>query len=367
MGIDSHITDSATKTKAQVIKSEVGDCRALVVATVPYREFENKILFFSNDDVGVDMNVDAGFSGTPEHIHDGTDNAYWTATDIVGGGKTTFNSADQNHTVAGALSIKVDNSPVGDVFQIAKGSDLNMTGYVALSLWVYVDKNWKVGDSIQLYGWDTDTDTQVGTTVLLQNYFQFETYDIWHKVVIPLTDFGDLSASTVLDAIRVRIDTAEGKSPKFYLDDIQFEEIGTPVLFCLKADKGTWLHVKEFTVSMADDVAGTLADATMPYIAYDKFLGESLIVGVNYQWIQNGKSLFSQTIKSTIGWLQLPGTSIVSSGSDGTNTWFTMRVEHIDPLVLKHENDDMLCFTVADNLSGLLHLRITAGCKMEKR
>ena len=83
--------------------------------------------------------------------------------------------------------------------------------------------------------------------------------------------------------------------------------------------------------------------------------------------VSDGEIMFAQTIKTTLGWLQLPGTSIVSSGSDGTNTWFTMRIEHMEPLLLKYENEDMLCFTVSDDLSTLKHFRITAGCKKEIR
>jgi len=35
--------------------------------------------------------------------------------------------------------------------------------------------------------------------------------------------------------------------------------------------------------------------------------------------------------------------------------------------VLKSEDKDELSFTVSDDLSGLLHLRISAGSKIEER
>ena len=39
----------------------------------------------------------------------------------------------------------------------------------------------------------------------------------------------------------------------------------------------------------------------------------------------------------------------------------------IEPLILKSEDEDELSFTVADNLDSLLHLKITAGSKIEVR
>jgi len=367
MSIKSNITDSATKMTAQVVKKEACNCQALAVATVPYRDFENDLRFFSSAESGINMNVNVAFSGTPDKIHDGTDSVLWTATDIVGGGKTTFNSADQNHTPAGELSIKVDNAPVDDVYQIAKGSDVTMSNYVALTMWVYVDKNWKALDAVEMYCWDNGTNTQIGTAVDLSDYFEFLNYGIWQRIVIPLTDFGEASGSTIVDAFRVIQLSGEGKAPKYYLDDIQLEEAGTPVKFSIKADKGTWLYVDEFTISMADNISGTLADATMPYLAYDKFLGVSLVSGLNYQRVEDGNIVFSATILSMMDFLQLPGTEVSAYGSDGTNTWVTLKAKHIEPLLLKSEDEDELIFTVSDDLSGLLHLRISAGCRLERR
>jgi len=366
MGIRSHITDKRTNISAEVIKNHKTDKQALVVATFPYRTFENSIEFFASDEYGSNMNINPGATGTPEEVHNGIDDVLWTATYIVGGGKTTFNSTDRNHTIGGNNSIKVDKSPVGDVFQIAKGSDIDLNNYVSVTMWINVDKDWKNGDSVELYGWDTDANTQLGNVVELQDYFEFSDFDTWHKLTIPLIHM-DLATETALDAIRVRQAAKEGKSPKYYIDDIQFEETGEPVEYYLKAEKGTWLHVEEFTISVADAYTGTVSDGTMPSIPYDKFLGESLVAGITYKREQDGKTKFSQTILNTIGFLQLAGVNLAGSGSDGTNSWMVLRVRHIEPIVLKPENDDKLSFSIAEDLSGLLHFRISAGCKIEEK
>jgi len=365
--LNSLITDNSTRKTAEVITNEICDCNTLIVTTVPLREFENESKFFASDTAGIDMNVDAGFSGTPEYIHDGTDNIYWTASNIVGGGKTTFDSLDRNHTIAGALSIKVDNAPVGDVYQLAKGSDMVMSDYIALSLWINVDKDWVDGDIVELYGWDTTANLQVGVAVDLKNYFNYDVYDVWHQLVIPLTDFGDLSASTSLDALRIAQVSAEGKAPKYYVDDIQFEEVGTPIKYTIKASLNTWLYVDSFTISIVGNVDSTLLSGTMPNLAYDSFLGVTMLSGLNYKREEDGVILFSANVLTLMDFLQQPNTRITGSGYDGTNTWATLQVVNAEPLLLKAENEDELSFTVSDDLSSLLHLRISAACRLERR
>jgi len=234
-------------------------------------------------------------------------------------------------------------------------------------MWVYVDKDWKENDSIEISGYDTGTGFQIGDAVALENYFQYGDYDTWHKITIPLTDMGALATSTTLDALRVKQSSTEGKGPKYYLDDIQFEETGTPVAFTLKPDKGTWLYIEEFTFSFADTLASTLLNAGLPNLAYNKLLGETLLSGITYQREQDGKIVFTRTIKSILDLLQLPHTEITAQGSDGTNSFVTIRAEHNYPIILKSEHKDVLSWTISEDLSGLLQFRISAGCRMEQR
>jgi len=53
--------------------------------------------------------------------------------------------------------------------------------------------------------------------------------------------------------------------------------------------------------------------------------------------------------------------------TDRDNTVVTLRVTHIEPIVLKYEDCDVLRFTVNDDMTGLLHLRVSAGCRIETR
>ena len=358
------IADPLSKIQAAVVNGD--EENALVVATRSLKVYTNVLRFFTNDDYGADMNQNAAAGGTPELVHNGIDSVLWTATDIVGGVKTTFDSTDRAY--AGTNSIKVDNSPVNDVFQLDKGSDLDCTGYTSLTMYINVDKDWKDGDVIELYGWDTGTGLQVGTAVDLSDYFSYLVYDVWHKIVIPLTDMGDLSGYTTLDALRVRIVAAEGKSAKFYLDTIQFEETGTPIKFTLKPTLGTWLHVSSFQILIADAYAGTLADGTMPGIPYNSLLGVAkLATGITYRRVTNGEVLSSANIQQFLDFMAFSNAQITGSGSDGTNTWVTVNMQFTEPVILKAEDADEMSLTVNDDLSGLLVLRVGAGSKIEVR
>jgi len=90
----------------------------LAVATVPYRTFDNKLAFFSNDTYGVEMNQNAGFSdGTPDEIHNGTDNAGTATattadklvdanqdfTDSIYVGMTVYNTTDSTTATVTAI------------------------------------------------------------------------------------------------------------------------------------------------------------------------------------------------------------------------------------------------------------------------
>jgi len=454
MSISLHIEDPASNMKVAVVDGD--EVNALAVATRPLKVYDNRLLFFINDDYGIDMNQDASAGGTPDEVHNGIDTTLWTATDVVGGGKTTFD-LDDEHAHAGAITIvnanncggdtqtvevngvpttktegvdwnlvggdndgtatalatelstisgvtasatgaivsivadngdditeidtsdavncpgsaravRIDNSPVSDVFQFAKGGDVTASNYISLSMWIYVDKDWKAGDNIEVYGWDVDTGTQVGNAVSLQNYFSWGSFDVWQKISIPLTDFGTLAISTTLNALRIKIAAQEGKSPKWYLDDIQFEQTGTPIEYNLEPSKGTWLHVKSLQIVMADAYSGTLANATMPNIPYDSILGmEALAVGIVYRRVQDNSIITTFNIKKFVDFMGLSNAAITGSGSDGTNTWVSVNVKFNENVILKSEDKDKMSLTISEDLSQLLFLRVGVGAKEEER
>ena len=366
MGIDNYITDPKNHKNAHIFThNDKDNSNGLVVATHPLKTYENEVKFFISDTYGVDMNIGKTVEKY-EYIHNGTDNVYWIASE-TGSGKFTFNSTDQAH--AGTKSIKYDNGNNNDVLQLTRASDITLIGYTSLTLWIYVDKDWKAGDSIEIKGWDTGIGTIVGSSVKLEDYFAWNIHDTWHKISIPLKDM--ILTEETIDAIKIEIVANEGKQPKFYMDDIQFEglsettELGE---FIIEPDPATWFHIDQLIISIADNIAGTIANGTMPSLSYNKILGETKLTnGLLYQRMQDGIIISSTIIQQLSDWLQRPYAELISTISDGTNTFITINLGYSEPLLLKAENKDKLRILILDNLSGLLLLRISVSGKTEQR
>lgn len=355
-----------------VVNKEPGEDNGLVVATRPHKIFTNKTPFFFNTTYGIDMNVNPGSSGTTVGVHNGIDDAYWTASDIVGGVKSDFNNSTQANN--GSNSIQINNAPLNNEWQFDRGSDLDMNSYKSLTMYIYVDKDWAENDSISLYGWDTGTSLQVGNKVLLQDYFNWGVFDTWHKINIPLSHMGALSSYTTLDAFRMKIEVRDGLSPIFYIDDFWVNETGDPVVYIVEPDIGSWYHVESIKMTIADGhtgivtVAGNTENASLPGLPYNKLLSlAALDSGITFTVEDGNVPQFGGTVKQLIDIIQFPGSEVVGYGGDGTNSWLSLIFKMTEPFLLKSEKSHKMSLTVSDDLTDLLFMRWSAGCKKELR
>jgi hypothetical protein len=360
--IKSIITDPMTGIQAQVENG--AEKNGLVVATRPLKTFENRLSFFTNADYGVNMNQNAAAGGTPEEIHDGIDSILWTGSNITGV-TVVFNSVLKFH--GGSQSVYANKPNTNDIWQFAKGSDVNLSGFVSLTIWIYIDNNWDLGESTSVYCWDIDTGTQVGNKVFLEDYFNFSDFDAWQKITIPLDDLG-VSGTITVDAIRFQQEASTGIKPQYFLDDIQFEETGDPIIYTVKPQQGTWYYVDKFMIVYADVYNPVLTDSTMPKIPYDGWLGVGeLDTGITYQRIKNGEPIVTTSIKRHLDMMNFSNGQVTGYGSDGTNSWVAINVLFPQAVILKAEDDDKMTMTVNDDLSGLLEFRISAGGYIENR
>ena len=361
MGIKTHITDISNNLKASIDNDNGLEKNSLVVATRPLKKFDNATKFFVNPTYGFNMNVNAATSGTPEYIHDGGDNTYWEASTIVG--IWTFDDTDQAHT--GTQSINATSTVNDDIMQCKKSTTIDLSDYGAISGWIYIT-SWLPGE-IRVFGWNTSTSLQIGDDVNIGDYINVGDLNIWQKFNISLVDM-DLQNNTI-DAIRTKV-VATGDAPNFYLDDIQLEALSggiPPIEFSLKADVGKWLYIYNYSIIFVDTFSPILTDSTMPKLSYDKILNQTLSNGVVYHRIVDGKIEFSFNFKTLAEILSFPGLTIEDLGSDGTNTFMKLSISFIEPIILKSEDADQVCFHVADDLSTLKIFRISAACTEEVR
>lgn len=357
MPVKALITDPRTGRQASVVDSEE-EGSSLVVATRPLKAFRNKIEFFSHPDHGHNMNIACGFGGVPVPIHNGTDAVYWTGS--VVSGTWVFDSVAKAH--AGAKSVDATATVNNSIAQFTKAAAIDLTSYVAITGWIYLD-SWddRGTKCIEIYGWDVGTSSQVGAAINLKSYINIGLTDSWQKFSISLADL-ELVGETI-DAIRVKtIDTGIGDPPNYYLDDIQIEEDVDPVEFTIKPNADKWLHVNSYSIFMVD------ADAIAGLLSYDKLLNlASLENGILYQRNIDGEVSLAFPFRNLGDILMFPGARIENYGADATNGFMKILVDLGEPIVLKAEDEDNISFCVADNLTGLIKLVISANCKEEQR
>lgn len=340
--------------KAQLHERD-DECGLIVYTKDRYRAVP-QILPLLNPDYGNAINQDASAGGTPVNIHDGTDNAYWTGSTISG---STIDFASTNRAYSGTQSVRANSPNLGTVWEFDKGSSQGLSSYVALTFKINVNRRWVAGDSVSIYGYDSSG--QVGTKVLLEDYFDETDYDVWLSVSIPLGDMS-LSLATV-DAFRLEMEAINGQSPDFFMDEIQLQETGTPIEFKTSHTSDLQYRATSFVITMVDATAGTLADAGgMLPLSYDKFLGVSALpVGITIRSVYNGVVSFSGNVTGLIELLSV-GFKIDNAGTDGTNTFITLTNQFEKPLILDGDaGGNYVSMTVNDDLSGLV--RFTAALR----
>jgi hypothetical protein len=293
-----------------------------------------------NSEFGISMNQNGAFSGTPDQVHNGIDSVLWTGSQITGT-KVTFDSADQ--AFAGTKSVKVNNPNSGDIWEFDKGSNLTVSSYTALTIKIYIDSNWTIGDSVSLYAYDTGGSVQVGTKAFIEDYVDTTSFDVWQSVTIPLTD---MSLSGTLDAFRMEQESKTGQAATFYIDNFHVEEVGSPILFTFDPNGDQIFHITRIGIFAA--VNGVSESALQ---AYDKFYSlPSLSNGVGVTIQSNGNIVVSAAENSLFDQIVQPQVNI-QTGGDGTNSW--IKVFNDIKFDLDGRKRDFIEYRIQDDLTGL--------------
>lgn len=145
-GIDTKITDgNGTGIAAFVKRKSSGN--GLLVFTEPFvAEGDDVLLPFIDFTTGsADMNVDSGFSGTPEMVHDGTDTTAWVASNLSG---TSFVFNATTHARQGLITVKTFGNLAGAVINVA-GTAITTTTLTEGVNWTAATSNDATATSIE--------------------------------------------------------------------------------------------------------------------------------------------------------------------------------------------------------------------------
>ena len=361
----TYLSDSSGKDVA--INADPGESRGLVVATRPHKTYTTQTIFATNPTYGRDMNKNAAYTGTPILVHDGTDTTAWTMSEPVGT-KWVADSTAQYY--ADAKSLTFNNGSVGAIMQVINntgpGTDIAMSGYAAITMWIYVGNDWGVGVSFSIYAHLNGA--MVGNKVFLEHYFNSLRYNVWQYINIPLTDMGIGALS--IDAFRIQNESRDGsQSPQFWIDEWYIQQTGAKIDYTVQPSPGTWFHVESIQITFADAYSADNADSTMPHLSYDKILDMTPTTGYILRILVQGVIVSEVRFITLLDILSYPYTTITNHVSDGTNTLITIAKKYpIDnSFILKFEEDQKLVFTIEDNFSQLLAFRMGVQGHVEVR
>jgi hypothetical protein len=296
---------------------------------------------------GAALNQNAAFGGTPENVHDGTDNIYWTGSNISGN-RITFDSTGQAKT--GTKSVYANDPRVGNIWQFAKGSNLDLSNYTVLSFSIYVEQAWAESNTIILYGYDTVAGQSVGTSVEIKNYIGENQVGFWQDVVVSLADLS-LEGQTI-DAIRFECIERSGAGAQFYTDDIAFQQSGGAISFKLFPNTGKKYSISKLLFNVASTGTRT---SNPPAFAYDRWGNlPSLSVGLLLGCQSEGVQLFQFSVRQVAD-LCNGGAEILNIIDDGNNTHYSVHIPltQEEYFVLDSSQNDFFEVIVNDNLSSL--------------
>ena len=360
MGINTYIKDPGNGISANVEERE-GKNRFHVL-TEPAKYYIRKGLFFLNPEFGSNLNINASLTSSTLNIYDGGDNTYWTPMAISG--TWDFQSTTYAHT--GTYSVDATKTKNDDTAEFYNDTFVNIL-YSSLVGWIYIT-TWGSDDEVLIYGWNTNTDTLVGTRVNIGNYVNTDNTNTWLEFVIPIDDL-DLYGRDI-NAVRVTTINTTGNAPNYYLDDIAFQgdDGGGPYRYSIEPKINTWLHVYGIGITLVNQFDSTITDSTLRNIPYDSLLGRNLANGILYQRQERGEIQFSYNFKKLIEIISQPNGHIVDSGFDGTYSWLKIELRFDEsPLMLRCEYQDFLSITISEDFSPFEFFKVSADCKEEDK
>jgi len=331
---------------SEVYKDADG-CVGQVVYSESRKVYTQRTLLFLSDEGSRDMNIDGSSSGTPDPIHNGIDNVYWTAAASVG--TWDFNNNTQANT--GTYSIRAWNMNDNDKATISKGSDLDFGNFEALTGYLYISR---VTVATQQFNvWFEESSLSVGNSVDLLDYVTSSTTGSWQKFTIPKADFGIESES--IDDFVIGVGRSANPRPRFYLDDIQIEET-SGTMFTAQPAQGKKVEYQRVELYLEDALDISVTNGTAPGLSLTQLLGITPTVGFSFQRFEGGVPQISLTFK-TLSDLNSLTFRVVDVGCDGTNTFLKMESILPEPATLKELDGDKVVITINDDFTGLLNFR----------
>ena len=352
MTINSYIIGADQDKPAELYTKKKGIGQ--IVYTEPMLTSELAGQNLLNETFGAAMNQNVSFTGSPELIHDGGDNAGWTGAAVSG----AWDFAAAGVGVSGGAAVTITLAATLSTATFNDGGEIEMGSYTAITGQVNLQTYNSANNSILIQF--QNNGLNVGVPVNLNAYINTTLLGSYQSFVIPKVDL-EIGEITV-DEMDIVIIKAGGVRPTIYFDNMQIEELGESLAYTLKPREGTILHINTLEFSWADVGTGGTA------FAYNKIGAISRLangIGINLT-----NSTVSGVVNQLGDFLNKTARLVTNPPiDDGTNTFVTVvfNFKKLEtPIILDSRENRDITVTINDDLSGLLEFTCFAGCHEEE-
>ncbi len=325
--------------KANVEDAQVrvkGENIGMLALTEPLHDQFTTVQVLLSETLGADMNVDAGFSGTPEIIHNGGTSTEWT-----GAGPATW-----DFSTGGVITLTNGNDNDTATFSEETPTTIDLDGFVALT--GQIDLN-TYNPALQDFTIQFDNaGVLVGDAIALNQFIQTGDFTA-QQFSIPKATFN--FQSNLVDGFTITVNRSGGTKPTVVFDNIQLEQTQTASSFVYKPTIDEVQKLVSLKIIIAD---GVTAES-----AFNALFGVSVLPnGITVTATSLGKSVFGGTFTQLIDFLSVSRAHYESSVGAATS-WFTVEIPFTDHnVILSGLAEDAITFTINDNLSALSFFRV---------
>lgn len=307
------------------------------------------------------MNIDGtAFAPTVENVHNGTDNAYWTASATAG--TWTFNSATQAHS--GSFSIDGTATANGSIARLDAAAPIDPADFIQFVGSAYISGSGTGGGTksltLQFYN---SSNVAVGNAVNLYAYVNINSLNAWQDFAIDLGDFGVLGND--VDRLDLTVINTNGQAVDFYLDDMFISSAGGRE-FKLIPIEGELTKIYEIEMTLVGAhgaTAATAFDLNPNGFGFGAALTEGLVFTRNI----SGFVSRSVTLMDNKGFAIIPGFKFEPVFADATNGVMKAKFTYSQPLELNPLTGDNISLVVQDDLSGITSLTFGASATVVRK
>lgn len=272
---------------------------------------------------------------------------------------TLSTDAVSGDMTATARSVDATASIDGEGASFTAPTEIDFGDFSTLTMSTYIDDWSTQGGAKEINLSFRNNGVLVGNAVKLSAFIRIGDFNVWQSVIVAKTEFG-IDTETV-DEFRVEVeDVGAGDPPSIFLDLIQIEETGTPIVFGITPPPGF-----QFVVWMVGSISLGPANGvtSIDNFPSDRFFSiPQLANGLVTRITIDGVPFDGGVIRKNIDLGEVPNLDYtqVSTNIAQDSVWIKHKFDVLRGAVLKSSTGDKIEQIVNDDLTAFDEFRWTA-------